>query len=307
MALSERDASFTPDPLRLYFGEIGRKKVLSPKEEVRLFQTIERGRSAQFELDSELSAPVRREELARLAEEGKRAKEEAIERNLRLVVPVVRKYLGLGLQLSDLIQEGNSGLLTAVERFEWQKGYKFSTYAAHWIRQAVSRAVINYGRMIRLPIHVHEKLRKVLKTQGSLTEELEREPTRKEIGEKMGLSAKTVKKILAYGRQEPISLETPFGAEEEDGTLADFIKDGGQTLEETVIENSKREEVRSLLGFLTPQELEVIILRHGLDGGEERTFQEIAKIEGFSRERARQLHARAFGKLRCRLEGKGKE
>lgn len=259
------------DPVRMYLKEIGRVPLLNAEEEVALALKIEQG-------DQE-------------------AKQRLAEANLRLVVSIAKRYVGRGMQFLDLIQEGNMGLMKAVEKFDYQKGFKFSTYATWWIRQAITRAIADQARTIRIPVHMVETINKLIRIQRQLLQDLGREPTPEEIGAEMDLPTEKVREILKIA-QEPVSLETPIG-EEDDSHLGDFIEDQEATspAEHAAYELLK-EQLESVLDTLTDREENVLRLRFGLDDGRTRTLEEVGKVFGVTRERIRQIEAKALRKLR---------
>lgn len=259
------------DPVRMYLKEIGRVDLLSAEEEIKLAKRIEEG-----------------------DEEAKRRLAEA---NLRLVVSIAKRYVGRGMLFLDLIQEGNMGLIKAVEKFDYNKGYKFSTYATWWIRQAITRAIADQARTIRIPVHMVETINKLIRVQRQLLQDLGREPTPEEIGEDMDLSPDKVREILKIA-QEPVSLETPIG-EEDDSHLGDFIEDQDATSpSEHAAYELLKEQLEDVLDTLTDREENVLRLRFGLDDGRTRTLEEVGKVFGVTRERIRQIEAKALRKLR---------
>jgi RNA polymerase primary sigma factor len=259
------------DPVRMYLKEIGRVDLLSAQDEVKLALRIEQG-----------------------DEEAKRRLAEA---NLRLVVSIAKRYVGRGMLFLDLIQEGNMGLIKAVEKFDYQKGFKFSTYATWWIRQAITRAIADQARTIRIPVHMVETINKLVRVQRQLLQDLGREPTPEEIGEDMDLSPEKVREILKIA-QEPVSLETPIG-EEDDSHLGDFIEDHEATSpSEHAAYELLKEQLEDVLDTLTDREENVLRLRFGLDDGRTRTLEEVGKVFGVTRERIRQIEAKALRKLR---------
>jgi RNA polymerase primary sigma factor len=259
------------DPVRMYLKEIGRVDLLSAEEEIRLANRIEEG-----------------------DEEAKRRLAEA---NLRLVVSIAKRYVGRGMLFLDLIQEGNMGLIKAVEKFDYRKGFKFSTYATWWIRQAITRAIADQARTIRIPVHMVETINKLIRVQRQLLQDLGREPTPEEIGEDMDLTPEKVREILKIA-QEPVSLETPIG-EEDDSHLGDFIEDQDATSpSEHAAYELLKEQLEDVLDTLTDREENVLRLRFGLDDGRTRTLEEVGKVFGVTRERIRQIEAKALRKLR---------
>jgi RNA polymerase primary sigma factor len=289
------------DPVRMYLREIGRVSLLTARDEVELAMAMEAGRAA-FVRRGSLSEQARvdlfaERELRSAIGRGEQARRRLIEANLRLVVSVAKKYIGRGMSLLDLIQEGNIGLIRAVEKFDYRMGFKFSTYATWWIRQAITRAIADQARTIRIPVHMVETINKVTRTSRRLLQELGREPTPEEIGNDLGLSAERVRDIIKVS-QEPVSLETPIG-EEEDSHLGDFIPDEGTLApSEAATHQMLREQVEDVLASLTSRERRVLQLRFGLDDGRSRTLEEVGKEFGVTRERIRQIEAKALRKLR---------
>ncbi len=259
------------DPVRMYLKEIGKVPLLSAEEEISLAQRMENG-------DEE-------------------AKKRLAEANLRLVVSIAKRYVGRGMLFLDLIQEGNLGLIKAVEKFDYRKGYKFSTYATWWIRQAITRAIADQARTIRIPVHMVETINKLIRVSRQLLQELGREPTPEEIAEEMHMSVERVRKILKIS-QEPVSLETPIG-EEEDSHLGDFIQDDNVPVPaDAAAFTMLKEQLEEVLGTLTEREQKVLRLRFGLDDGRARTLEEVGKEFNVTRERIRQIEAKALRKLR---------
>ncbi len=290
------------DPVRMYLKEIGRIPLLSADEEVNLAIRMEEGRYAKEQL-AEIKETGReipdaeRVQLEQMNEDGLQAKNKMIESNYRLVVSIAKRYVGRGMQFLDLIQEGNMGLIRAVDKFDYTKGFKFSTYATRWIRQAITRAVADQARTIRIPVHMVETINKLVRTQRQLVQELSREPTAQEIGEKMEISAERVQQIQRIA-QEPISLEAPIG-EEEDSSLGDFISDTNTlTPHETAVQEWIKKALDEVLETLTDREEKVLRMRYGLLDGKTHTLEEVGKEFGVTRERIRQIEGKALRKLR---------
>jgi RNA polymerase primary sigma factor len=288
------------DPVRMYLREIGRVSLLTARDEVELATAMETGKEALFRFElAKLARPdlaVDRE-LQWKVEKGELARRRLTEANLRLVVSVAKKYIGRGMSLLDLIQEGNIGLIRAVEKFDYHKGYKFSTYATWWIRQAITRAIADQARTIRIPVHMVETINKLTRTSRRLLQELGRDPTPEEIAVDMGIPSDKVREIIKVS-QEPVSLETPIG-EEEDSHLGDFIPDDGTLApSEAASHQMLKEQVEDVLASLTGRERRVLQLRFGLEDGRSRTLEEVGKEFGVTRERIRQIEAKALRKLR---------
>ncbi len=288
-ALTAELESNLDDPVRMYLREIGRVPLLSAAEEVSLAKRMERGKI-------ERQKPLTVQNL-RSIYDGEEAQRRLTEANLRLVVSVAKKYIGRGMSLLDLIQEGNIGLIRAVEKFDYTKGYKFSTYATWWIRQAITRAIADQARTIRIPVHMVETINRLIRTSRRLLQELGREPTADEIAEEMMISPDKVREIIKVS-QEPVSLETPIG-EEDDSHLGDFIEDHAALAPaEAASHQLLKEQVKDALNGLTQREQEVLRLRFGLDDGRSRTLEEVGKEFRVTRERIRQIEAKALRKLR---------
>src|SRR5579863_721450 len=276
------------DPVRMYLREIGRVPLLNAEEEVRLAQRMERGKAERLK-----PAPNNR----RYIEDGEEAQRRLTEANLRLVVSVAKKYIGRGMSLLDLIQEGNIGLIRAVEKFDYTKGYKFSTYATWWIRQAITRAIADQARTIRIPVHMVETINRLIRISRRLLQDLGREPTSEEIAAQMEITAEKVREIIKVS-QEPVSLETPIG-EEDDSHLGDFIEDHTALAPADAASHQLlKEQVEDVLDSLTERERKVLQLRFGLDDGRSRTLEEVGKEFHVTRERIRQIEAKALRKLR---------
>ena len=308
--LSVPEGVSVEDPVRMYLKEIGKVPLLSADEEIELAQKMEAGSVAVEKI------PLLKERLAETGDEqekeeiqaeikalqldvdrGSDAKKRLAEANLRLVVSIAKRYVGRGMLFLDLIQEGNLGLIKAVEKFDYRKGYKFSTYATWWIRQAITRAIADQARTIRIPVHMVETINKLIRVSRQLLQELGREPTPEEIAEEMKMPVERVREILNIS-QEPVSLETPIG-EEEDSHLGDFIKDDNVPVPaDAATFTLLKEQLEEVLGTLTEREQKVLTLRFGLEDGRARTLEEVGKEFNVTRERIRQIEAKALRKLR---------
>lgn len=308
--LSVPEGVSVEDPVRMYLKEIGKVPLLSADEEIELAQKMEAGSVAVEKI------PLLKERLAETGDEqekeeiqaeikalqldvdrGSDAKKRLAEANLRLVVSIAKRYVGRGMLFLDLIQEGNLGLIKAVEKFDYRKGYKFSTYATWWIRQAITRAIADQARTIRIPVHMVETINKLIRVSRQLLQELGREPTPEEIAEEMKMPVERVREILKIS-QEPVSLETPIG-EEEDSHLGDFIKDDNVPVPaDAATFTLLKEQLEEVLGTLTEREQKVLTLRFGMEDGRARTLEEVGKEFNVTRERIRQIEAKALRKLR---------
>ena len=292
----------TGDPVRMYLKEIGKVPLLTAAEEIDLAMKIEAGVAAGEQLEKADAGEIELERrdlrrLTRIEEVGFDAKQQLIEANLRLVVSIAKRYVGRGMLFLDLIHEGNLGLIRAVEKFDYRKGFKFSTYATWWIRQAITRAIADQARTIRIPVHMVETINKLVRIQRQLLQELGREPTPKEIGDVMGLPEERVREIQKIS-QEPVSLETPIG-EEEDSQLGDFIEDDAAVVPPDAASFSMlQEQLGKVLDGLAERERKVISLRFGLEDGHPRTLEEVGREFGVTRERIRQIESKTLAKLR---------
>ncbi len=307
--LSVPEGVSVEDPVRMYLKEIGKVPLLSADEEIELAQNMEDGAVATEKINvlkgrldgasEEEKAEIKEEikTLQRDVDKGADAKKRLAEANLRLVVSIAKRYVGRGMLFLDLIQEGNLGLIKAVEKFDYKKGYKFSTYATWWIRQAITRAIADQARTIRIPVHMVETINKLIRVSRQLLQELGREPSPEEIAKEMSMPVDRVREILKIS-QEPVSLETPIG-EEEDSHLGDFIKDDNVPVPaDAAAFTLLKEQLEEVLGTLTEREQKVLTLRFGLEDGRARTLEEVGKEFNVTRERIRQIEAKALRKLR---------
>lgn len=307
--LSVPEGVSVEDPVRMYLKEIGKVPLLTADEEIELAQNMEDGAVATEKINvlkgridgasEEEKAEIKEEikTLQRDVDKGADAKKRLAEANLRLVVSIAKRYVGRGMLFLDLIQEGNLGLIKAVEKFDYKKGYKFSTYATWWIRQAITRAIADQARTIRIPVHMVETINKLIRVSRQLLQELGREPSPEEIAKEMNMPVERVREILKIS-QEPVSLETPIG-EEEDSHLGDFIKDDNVPVPaDAAAFTLLKEQLEEVLGTLTEREQKVLTLRFGLEDGRARTLEEVGKEFNVTRERIRQIEAKALRKLR---------
>ncbi|MBN2389064.1 MAG: sigma-70 family RNA polymerase sigma factor [Anaerolineales bacterium] len=287
----------TDDTIGLYLKEVSRVPLLTAEEEVELAQRIERGRMSREELARGNVSPRRRMELRRLIEDGWAAREHLITANSRLVISVAKKYMGRGVPFLDLIQEGNIGLIRATKKFDYRRGHKFSTYATWWIRQAVTRAIADQGRTIRVPVHMGDQINKLLRVQHQLTQRLGREPSVEELADALEVPPKKVENMIQVARR-PLSLETPTD-DEEDSVLGDFIEDNeASPPDDTATYNLLREHLGEVLNGLPPREVRILQLRYGLLDGQAYTLEEVGRKMGVTRERVRQIEAQALSRLR---------
>ncbi|GAB4404851.1 MAG: RNA polymerase sigma factor RpoD [Anaerolineales bacterium] len=287
----------TDDTIGLYLKEVGRVPLLTAEEEVQLAKRIERGRVAREELARGGLTTERREELRFFIEDGWAAREHLITANSRLVISVAKKYMGRGVPFLDLIQEGNIGLIRAAKKFDYRRGHKFSTYATWWIRQAVTRAIADQGRTIRVPVHMGDQINKLLRVQHQLTQRLGRDPSVEELAEHLEVTPQKVENMIQVARR-PLSLETPTD-DEEDSVLGDFIQDEEiPAPDETATYNLLREHLDGVLNSLPPREVRILQLRYGLLDGQAYTLEEVGRKMGVTRERVRQIEAQALSRLR---------
>ena len=295
-------APLVGDPVRIYLKEIGRVQLLTAAEEVNLAMKIEAGVEASKKIEAANADGIelgRREirRLSRVEQVGLDAKEQLVEANLRLVVSIAKRYVGRGMLFLDLIQEGNLGLIRAVEKFDYTKGFKFSTYATWWIRQAITRAIADQARTIRIPVHMVETINKLVRVQRQLLQELGREPTPEEIGREMDMEPERIREIQKIS-QEPVSLETPIG-EEEDSQLGDFIEDENAVAPPDAASFvMMQEQIGAMLDRLSERERKVIVMRFGLEDGQPRTLEEVGREFGVTRERIRQIESKTLARLR---------
>jgi RNA polymerase primary sigma factor len=285
------------DPIRQYLDEIGRVPLLTAEQEVDLAKRVDAGVEAAVMIASTADPSERRTMLLGVVDDGERSRSGLVQANLRLVVSVAKRYVGRGLSLLDLIQEGNLGLIRAVEKFDYARGYKFSTYATWWIRQAISRAIADQARTIRIPVHMIETINRLLRAQRTLTQQLGREPTAEEIAQVMDLTPERVREIQKLAL-DPVSLEAPVGGED-NASLGDFIEDDDAVVPvDAASFVFMRKQVEDILETLTERERELLRMRFGLDGGQPKTLSEVGDAFGVTRERVRQIEAKVLSKLR---------
>ncbi len=285
------------DTIGLYLKEIGQVPLLTQNEEVDLAKRIERGRQMEKELRRDGVSAQRREEMQRLVEDGRAAYEHLLQANSRLVISVAKKYIGRGVPFLDLIQEGNIGLIRAANKFNYRLGHKFSTYATWWIRQAVTRAIADQSRTIRVPVHMGDQINRLLRVSHQLTQELGREPTTEELAETLEIPTRKAEQMIAFARR-PVSLDMPTN-EDEESELGDFIEDDEAVSPPDAVSNSiLRDMINEILQELPPREVRILQLRYGLVDGETYTLEEVGKKLGVTRERVRQIEAQALSRLR---------
>jgi RNA polymerase primary sigma factor len=285
------------DSIGLYLKEMARVPLLSTQEEIRLAKLLEEGQAAQHRLSKDGQNPKERRELERVIDEGKAAREHLIKANTRLVVSIAKKYMGRGVPFLDLIQEGNLGLMKAVEKFDHTRGYRFSTYATWWIRQTITRAIADQGRTIRVPVHMSDRIRRLYKTSRRLEQERGRKPTPEEIAAELEMEPRKVRWMLKVSWR-PLSLEKPIG-EEEDNELGSFIEDNNSTTPtQSAYEHLLKEKMEEILATLTPREARILRLRFGLQDGKSYTLEEVGQKFGLTRERIRQIEGKALRRLR---------
>jgi RNA polymerase primary sigma factor len=303
-AVAMARASGSSDPVRMYLKEIGKVPLLTAAEEVQLAKRIEAGTEAANEISSLIEsgswrdlADDKQRRLRRLVADGDAARQDLTSANLRLVVSIAKRHVGRGVAILDLIQEGNLGLMRAVQKFDYTKGFKFSTYATWWIRQAITRAIADQSRTIRVPVHMVESINKVMRAQRMLAHRLERDPTIAELAREVDLAEDKVEEVLRIASQDPLSLDTPIG-DEDDTSMADFIADQGAAPLDVAARKLLEQAVRDVLGDLSDRESEVVRLRFGLEDGRPRTLEEVGKEFGVTRERIRQIESKTLAKLR---------
>ncbi len=303
-AVAMARASGSSDPVRMYLKEIGKVPLLTAAEEVQLAKRIEAGTDAANEISSLIESGTWRDvaddkqrRLRRLVADGDAARQDLTSANLRLVVSIAKRHVGRGVAILDLIQEGNLGLMRAVQKFDYTKGFKFSTYATWWIRQAITRAIADQSRTIRVPVHMVESINKVIRAQRMLAHRLERDPTIAELAREVDLPEDKVEEVLRIASQDPLSLDTPIG-DEDDTSMADFIADQGAAPLDVAARKLLEQAVRDVLGDLSERESEVVRLRFGLEDGRPRTLEEVGKEFGVTRERIRQIESKTLAKLR---------
>ena len=295
--IAPRVDTSTADRVRMYLREIGQVDLLTGDDERRLAQLIEEGHRAAERVDEGVDDPAEVRLMMRAVQRGQRAKSELTQANLRLVVSIAKRYSGRGMQLLDLIQEGNLGLMRAVDKFDHTKGFKFSTYATWWIRQAITRSIADQARTIRIPVHMVEHMNRLTRMRRQMHQELEREPTVEELAVKLQLEPERVRELLRIS-QDPLSLDSPVG-EEDESNLGDFIEDSSTDgPADAATKTMLTEAVEDVLGELSEREQEIVRMRFGLDGGQAKTLEEVGKQFGVTRERIRQIEAKTLAKLR---------